>query len=84
MKEKKVWFLYIILTKKNKLYTGITTDLKRRFLEHKTKKGAKFFRSDTPKKIVYQKKYKDRSSASKAEAQMKKLSRERKLEIIYS
>ena len=65
------------------LYTGITTDLERRILEHNTgKAGAKYTRARRPVTIIYSKKYKDRSSASVAEAQIKKLSREEKLALV--
>jgi putative endonuclease len=65
------------------LYTGITTDLERRILEHNTgKAGAKYTRARRPVSIIYSKKYKDCSSASVAEAQMKKLSREEKLALV--
>lgn len=77
------WFLYIIQTKKKRLYTGITTDVERRFLEHKSgsPKGAKFFRSDSAVKIVRIEKYEDRSEASKREAAVKKLTRAEKLKL---
>lgn len=78
------WFLYIIQTKSGKLYTGITTDLERRFEEHKTNKSkkAKFFRSDPPLKIVYSEAFVDRSSASKREYEIKSLTRTKKIELI--
>lgn len=78
------WFLYIIETKSGKLYTGITTDIDRRFDEHKKSKTkrAKFFRSDPPKKIVYREEFTDRSSASKREAEIKALNRTMKLRLI--
>jgi len=65
------------------LYTGITTDLERRFSEHKSKQsGAKFFHSSPAKKLVYHEPRPDRSSASKREAAIKKLSRKRKIALI--
>ncbi len=77
------WFLYIVETEDGKLYTGITTDVERRFKEHcENKKGAKFFRSSAAKKIVYSEKLANRSEASKREAEVKKLSRSAKLELI--
>lgn len=77
------WFLYIVETVDGKLYTGITTDVERRFKEHcENKKGAKFFRSSVPKKIVYCEQLEDRSAASKREAQVKKLTRVNKLKLI--
>jgi len=74
----------MIETKSGKLYTGITTDVDRRFNEHKKlkTKGAKFFRSDPPQKIVYQENSENRSSALKREAQIKKLSRKEKLQLV--
>lgn len=78
------WFVYIILTEKNRLYTGITTDVERRFQEHSglMPKGAKFFRSDKPKKIVYVVICENRSEASIKEAAIKKLSRLQKDQFI--
>lgn len=77
------WFLYIIRSEKGKLYTGITTDLERRFEEHSTGKGgAKFFRSDSPLKIEYTENFENRSEASKREAEIKKMTRVQKEKLI--
>lgn len=67
----------MIRTEKDSLYTGITTDVERRFKEHSgdLPKGAKFFRTDKPKKIVFIFQCKNRSEASIKEAAIKKLSR---------
>lgn len=66
-----------------KIYTGITTDVEKRFEEHKSsKKKAKFFRTTTPKKIVYQEKHPTKSSALIREHQIKKLTRLQKLQLI--
>ena len=82
MKQVK-WFVYMILSEKGHLYTGITTDIGRRFKEHcNSKKGAKFFRGKVPVEVVYQKNFKDRSSASKYEAMVKKMNRANKLKLI--
>jgi putative endonuclease len=76
------WYVYIIQTKNNKLYTGITTDLERRFYEHLEGKGAKFTRSNPPQDLVYMEMHADRSSALKREAAIKKLKRQQKLTLI--
>ncbi len=82
-KSGRQYVLYILLCADTTLYTGITTDIDRRLREHNTgKAGAKYTRTRRPVKIVYLKKYKDRSSASRAEAIMKKLSREKKLALV--
>jgi len=54
----KNWFLYVIRCKHGKLYTGITTDVERRFAEHESndKKGAKCLRGKTPLTLVMKKK----------------------------
>lgn len=78
------WWLYMITTASGKLYTGITTDVDRRFAEHVSDKvkGAKFFRSDAAKAVVYREACDDRSQASKREAVIKKMRRAEKLQLI--
>lgn len=81
--QKNSWFVYIIQSEKGKLYTGITTDVQRRFLEHQSGKGgAKFFRSDSAKEVVYIEDCESRSHASIREAQIKKLSRKQKEKLV--
>lgn len=74
----------MVETKSGKLYTGITTDPERRFNEHQNdpKLGARFFRSDPAKAMVYKEQQEDRSSATKREAVIKKLPRKAKLALI--
>ena len=76
------YVVYILECKNGTLYTGITTDLKRRFSEHKSGTGARYTRANPPNRIVYSKKLKTRSAASKREAEIKSLPREKKLQII--
>ena len=78
------WYLYIIETINDKLYTGITKDLDRRFNEHLNGKGARFTKANPPKNIVYTELYKTRSEASKREYEIKKLSRKDKELLITS
>lgn len=81
----KDYFVYILKCSDNTLYTGIATDLKRRLNEHNNSdKGAKYTKIRRPAELVYSEKSKDRSSASKREYEIKKLSREKKLELIGS
>jgi len=77
------WYVYIVRASDQSLYTGITTDPERRFTEHKSgKAGAKYFRGRAAVEMVYLEASSDRSSASKREAQIKKLSRLEKLALI--
>ncbi|MEK7631316.1 MAG: GIY-YIG nuclease family protein [Patescibacteria group bacterium] len=78
-----MYYLYILKCNDKTLYTGITVDIVRRLKEHNTSKfGAKYTRSRRSVKLVYVKKFRSRSSASKAEARIKKLSRQEKLQLI--
>lgn len=78
-----MYYIYIVECIDKTLYTGITTDLERRISEHnKTRFGAKYTVSRRPVKLVYSKKIKNRSVASKEEARIKKLKRIDKLDLI--
>jgi len=78
------WFVYIILCSDESLYTGITTDIERRFQQHLSQQGAKYFRGRDPVKVIYQESGHTRSSASIKEAQIKALSRKDKLLLLNS
>ena len=68
------YFIYIIRCEDDKLYTGITTDYKRRFLEHKSGvRGAKWTKAFKPQKIEVLYKTDGRSNALKLESKIKKL-----------
>lgn len=76
------WQVYIILCTDDSLYTGITNDVVRRFSQHADRQGAKYFRGRQPKQLVYVESGHDRSSASKREIVIKKLSRLEKLQLL--
>ncbi len=76
------WSVYIILCSDRSLYTGITTDINRRFQQHSTLKGAKYFRHCQPEHIVFLETGHSRSSASRREAAIKKLTRENKQKLL--
>ncbi len=83
MKTPDTWEVYIIKTTSGKLYTGITTNLDRRFSEHVThKKGARFFHFSCAEAIVFRQSFLNRSEATKREIAIKKLNRNQKLELI--
>ena len=62
------------------MYTGVTTDVDRRIMEHNAKKGAKYTRSRVPVSLLYFREMENRSSAQKLESSFKKLKRSKKLE----
>lgn len=78
-----MYHLYILKCADKTLYTGITTDLKRRVAEHNcTKLGAKYTSSRRPVEVIYSRKFKNRSSASIEESRIKKLSKLEKMILI--
>lgn len=77
------WYVYMIRASDQSLYTGVTTDVARRFKEHCGKaRAARFFRGRQPLEVVYTEAHPDRSSAQKREASIRKLGREGKLELV--
>lgn len=77
------YFVYVLRCADETLYTGITTDIERRVEEHNSSdKGAKYTKLRRPVELVYSEKSENRSSASKREYAIKKLSRAQKLELI--
>ncbi len=77
------YFVYILKCADETLYTGITTDIKRRVEEHNSsEKGAKYTKLRRPVDLVYSEESENRSTASKREYAIKKLSRAQKLELI--
>ncbi|WP_305908956.1 GIY-YIG nuclease family protein [Methylomarinum sp. Ch1-1] len=78
------WFVYIILCSDDSLYTGISNDVESRFNQHLKGQGAKYFRGRRPKHVIYLEGGHDRSSASKRESVIKKLTRAEKWRLIGS
>ncbi len=80
---EQAWYVYIIRASDDSLYTGITTDVRRRFNEHLSpEKGARYFRGRQPLEVVYCETHPDRGSAQRREAEIKKLTRTSKLDLI--
>jgi len=74
-----MYVVYLILCGDDTIYTGITTDVKRRFDEHKQGVGARYTRARKVKKLLYTEKAVSRSAALIREVEIKKLSRSQKI-----
>ncbi len=74
----KIYYIYLIETECGKLYCGITDNVEKRFLKHKSGKGAKFTRSFKPKRIAAAWITSSRENALKIEIMIKKLARDEK------
>lgn len=78
-----MYCVYILRCADDTLYAGITTDVTRRMSEHNTSTlGAKYTRGRRPVTLVYTKRYRTRSTASREEARIKALPRKEKLALI--
>lgn len=77
------WRVYIVECADSSFYTGITTDIQRRIEEHNSDTGgARYTRMRRPVKLVFEQRFKNRSTASKRESEIKKLSRKQKASLI--
>ncbi len=74
--------MYMVRCSDGTLYTGMATDLADRLDKHNSGRGAKYTRSRRPVCLVWSERVDSRSSAAKIEAQIKKLSRLEKEELI--
>ena len=77
-----MWYVYIMLCKDKTLYTGITNNLAKRFRLHKAGKGGRYTRSHKVIRLLYSKQFETKSEALKKEAQIKNVSRKKKLDMI--
>ncbi len=78
-----MYYLYLLQCADGTFYTGITVDLVRRLKEHnESKLGAKYTRARRPVKLVYSRRFKDRSSASQAEYALKQLNHQEKAQLL--
>ncbi|UXK08476.1 GIY-YIG nuclease family protein [Shewanella putrefaciens] len=84
--QVSMWYLYLIRCANGHLYTGITTDVARRFKDHQSNgpKAAKYLRGKGPLTLMYQEQVGTRSDALRREIAVKKLSRNQKLALIES
>jgi putative endonuclease len=85
-KTSPTWYLYLIENKLGQLYTGITTDPKRRIAQHRGEKagGARALKGKSPLtfRAIFQ--VSDKSDAAVLECKIKKLTRAQKNQIIQS
>ncbi|MCC2639165.1 MAG: hypothetical protein K0Q68_2884 [Moraxellaceae bacterium] len=75
------WFLYVLECTDGSLYTGITVDVQARYAAHAAGKGAKYTRGRPPVRLLAVVAYPDRSSASRAEHEVKRMPLPRKREF---
>ncbi len=77
-------YVYILECSDGTFYTGWTTNIENRINTHNAKKGAKYTKYRLPVKLVYSESFETKSDALKREAEIKKLNRKDKIELIKS
>ena len=76
------WFLYLIRTADNRLYTGITTDVARRFCQHQDGKGAKALRGKGELQLAFSQEVGEHSLALRLEYRIKQLTKRQKERLV--
>ena len=72
-------YVYILRCKDGTLYTGYTTNIERRLLEHnESKKAAKYTRGRRPVSLYHVERFRNEGKAKKRESEIKSLTREEK------
>lgn len=77
-----MYYVYIIKCDDNKFYTGSTSDLTKRYLDHKHGKGGKFTKDRTVVALLYSEIYQTKDEVLKREKQIKGWRREKKENLI--
>lgn len=81
-REKTPHYVYILQCADGSLYTGWTTDIKKRFAAHSEGRGAKWTRGRGPFTLVYLETFEEKGDALRREAAIKRLPREKKLQLL--
>jgi putative endonuclease len=77
-----MYYVYLIECDDKSIYTGITTDVKRRFDEHRNKKGGHYTSSRQAVRVLHTEQYRTRSEALRREAEIKGWPRKKKLLLV--
>ena len=78
------WYLYLIRCSDNTLYTGISTDVDRRFAQHQSEgyAASKYLKGRGPLSLVFKEKLGTRSLALKVEYRVKRMTKANKEKLI--
>jgi len=79
--DERPWYVYLLQCKSNRVYTGATPDLEKRFNKHASGRGALFTRINSPQRILAAKLFPSKSAALSVEAKIKTLSQSQKLYV---
>ena len=80
----KPWFVYLVRAANGALYCGISDDPRRRFAQHQSGKGARFFYSSPAQALVYVEACADKAAALREERGIKQLKKSAKEALVAS
>lgn len=79
----RAWWVYMLRCgPRGFLYVGRTTDLRRRYAQHRAGTGARYTRAWRPTAIAWSEGGHDTHSSARREAQLKRLTRRQKLALV--
>lgn len=79
---EKAWWVYMVRAANGYLYTGISTDPQRRFVQHQRGKGARFFNRSPAVALVWHERCANHSAALRQERAIKSLAKATKERLI--
>ena len=82
LKIKSNYYVYILSSKTGTLYIGVTNNLERRILEHKSKLISGFTQKYNIDKLMFYQEFTDIEDALNMEKTIKKWGRQKKLTLI--
>lgn len=80
----RTWYVYLVRAENQALYCGISDDPERRFAQHRSGRGARFFASSPAQALVYVEACGDKSTALRREIQIKKLPKKAKESLVLA
>ncbi len=84
MKENNLYYCYILECSDGSYYCGITNNIDKRVKKHNKGIASKYTRCRLPVKLIYGEICESKSAALKREFSIKKLSRDKKEDLIYN
>jgi putative endonuclease len=76
------FYVYMLLCEDGSYYTGYTKDVQSRVLQHRKGRGSKYTKSHKPKRLVYTEEWPSLREALKRERAIKRLSHNKKRQLI--
>lgn len=81
---EKAWFVYLVRAVNGALYCGISDDPQRRFAQHQSGKGARFFHTSPALALAYVEACAGKGDALRRERAIKRLSKTAKEALILA